>query len=126
MSDDRKEIREFQRHVWHRMPLRKYLCGHMVVFDVVAVVIQEWPGEAIDKSQSGDTQEVHALEDLNLSVKRHLALTYGQDYWDVWGDSVKPVIWQTSWIVLQWYRANETNAAMLCRWRHKWRFHRKG
>jgi hypothetical protein len=126
VSEDHKQIREFQRFVWHRMPLRKYLCGHMVVFDIVAVLIQEWPADAVENSRSGDTQEVHALEDLVRSAKRHMALTYGQDYWEVWGDSLKPVIWQACWIVLQWYRADESNAGMLRQWRHKWRFHKKG
>lgn len=125
MADERRELRDFKRLVWHRLPMRKYLCGHNVIFDIVSIVIQEWPVEAIDESKSGETVEVHALEELTISCKRHLVLTYGEDYWGVWSSNLRPLIWQVCWIVLQWYRHTPENSFRLVRWRSKWR-HRKG
>ena len=124
VAGDEEAYFAFQRFVWNRLPIRKYLCGHSRVFDIVAVIVQEWPVEQIDHSQSGDTEEVHALEELARACKRHLALVYGAEQWDIWQASMTPAIWQSIWTVLQWYRQKETNAATLFRWRSKWR-HRK-
>jgi len=125
VSDHTSEVRELQRYVWGRLPLRKYLCGHNKVFDVVAVLIQEWPVHAIDNSQSGDTPEVHALEELVRSCKRHLALAYGETEWDMWASTMRHVIWQSMWVMLQWYRSDSENRSALVRIRSKWR-HKRG
>jgi hypothetical protein len=125
VSDTSNDVQDLQRWVWGRMPLRKYLCGHNKVFDVVAVLIQEWPVEAIDGSASGETAEVHALEELAMSCKRHLALVYGQEQWDLWSVTMKHIIWQALWLLLQWYRQSSQHRARLIRMRNKWR-HRKG
>jgi hypothetical protein len=126
VAQDDDAYLEFQRYVWNRLPIRKYLCGMERVFDAVSVVVQEWPVEAIDHSQSGETAEVHALEELSKSCKRHLALLYGEEHWEVWETSMTPMIWQSVWSVLQWYRHAETNAAALYRWRSKWRYRKRG
>jgi len=125
VADYKKDILSFQRYVWGRLPVRKYLCGHHRVFDIAAVVIQEWPCEAIDQSQSGDTGEVQALEETASSCKRHIALTYGYPEYDHWADTLKYLIWQTIWITLRWYRSDPKAAKSLKKWRNRWR-HRKG
>lgn len=125
VADHKQEILDFKRFIWNRLPLRKYLCGHARVFDIVAVVIQEWPVEAVDDSKSGDTLEVQALAETSKSCKRHLALAYGQAEYDAWAEPLKYLIWQTIWLVLRWYRADKKHSALLCRWRSKWR-HGKG
>lgn len=104
--------------------MRKYLCGHGRVFDVVAVLVQEWPVDAIDHSSSGDTPEVHALEELASSCKRHLALVYGEPEWDLWANVLKYIIWQSIWIILQWYRNDPLNRSALIRMRAHWRWKR--
>lgn len=126
MAGDDEAYADFQRQIWARLPIRKFLCGHHRVFDVLSVIVQEWPVEVIDASQSGDTDEVHALEELTKSCKRHLALVYGEEEWEVWQQSLKPVVWQCIWAVLYWYRLSETNAASLYRWRSKWRYRKRG
>lgn len=126
VADHSIEVRALQRYVWGRLPLRKYLCGHTRVFDVVAVLIQEWPVGVIDMSQSGDTPEVYALEELVRSCKRHLALVYGNVEWDMWTSTLKHIIWQSMWLMLQWYRADPKNRSRMVRMRNKWRFHKRG
>ena len=121
MSQSEDPYQHFQRYVWNRIPIRKYLCGHERVFDIVAVLVQEWPVAAIDQSKSGDTQEVVALEELAKSIKRHLALVYGDLQWELWETSLWPVIWQCIFSALHWYRDSESNARDLWRWRSKWR-----
>lgn len=87
----------------------------------MAVVVQEWPTKEIDRSKSGDTSEVVALEELAKSVKRHLALAYGHQNWEVWHLSLVPMAWQCILTTLEWYRGSKKNAASLNRWRSKWR-----
>jgi len=124
VADHKREILNFKRFVWGRLPLRKYLCGHNMVFDLAAVVVQEWPCEAIDISKSGDTVEVKALEELAASCKRHLALVYGYPEWDTWAETLKYLIWQAIWITLRWYRSDPKSASAMKRWRSKWRYGR--
>jgi hypothetical protein len=121
VGEQQTTVLELQRYVWGRLPIRKYLCGHSRVFDIVAVLIQEWPFKAIDNSQSGDTAEVHALEDLAHSCKRHLGLTYGEPEWDMWSSTMKHVIWQSIWVLLHWYRQSRENRAVLLKIGSKWR-----
>jgi hypothetical protein len=118
---DEQPYQDFQKFVWHRLPMRKYLCGNDKVHDTLAVIVQEWPVKAIDKSKSGETQEVKALEDLTRSCKRHLQLVYGEEAWETWQATLTPIIWQCLWSVLYWYRSSKDNAAALVRWRAKWR-----
>lgn len=124
VSDRKKPVLDFQRFVWGRLPMRKYLCGHNRVFDVVAVLIQEWPVDAIDHASSGDTPEVHALEELVASCKRHLALAYGEPEWDAWAGVLRYIIWQSVWIILHWYRHDPLNRSALIRMRSQWRWKR--
>lgn len=122
VADHKKDILNFKRFVWGRLPLRKYICGHHMAFDIASVVIQEWPCEAIDQSKSGETLEVQALEELVASCKRHLALAYGHPEWDAWAETLKYIIWQTVWITLRWYRSDPQSAASLKKWRSRWRY----
>jgi hypothetical protein len=126
VAGDDEAYADFQKAIWARLPMRKFLCGHHRIFDVLSVIVQEWPVEAIDQSKSGDTEEVVALEELAKSCKRHLALVYGEDQWEVWQTSMAPTIWQCIWAVLHWYRLSEPNAAALYRWRSRWRHRKKG
>lgn len=121
MSKIEEEYTQFQRYVWNRLPMRKYLCGHDRVFDIVSVIVQEWPVQAIDNSRSGETGEVVALEELANSIKRHLALVYGDFQWDIWQHSLMPIAWQCIFTTLHWYRGSDSNAQDLWRWRSKWR-----
>lgn len=122
VSRNRKDVADLQRHVWGRLPMRKYLYGHDKVFDTVAVILQEWPVDAIDRSSSGDTDEVHALEDLAASCKRHLALAYGESEWSMWDSAMKYLIWQTIWVMLHWYRQDAVHRSALIRMRSRWRY----
>jgi len=124
VADHKREILAFQRLLWERLPLRKYVCRHSMVFDIAAVVIQEWPCESIDISKSGDTVEVRSLEELVASCKRHLALACGHPGWEMWAETLKYLTWQTIWITLRWYRSDPKNAAAMKRWRGKWRHRR--
>lgn len=117
---------EFQKYVWGRMPVRKYLCGHNRIFDVVAVAVQEWPEEDICHSQSGDTLEVASLHSLAASCKRHLALVYGEPQWDEWATTMGPVIYQVLWIILQWYRQKPDSVRSLGKWKWNWCYKNKG
>lgn len=121
VSKDEDAINQFQRYVWDRLPMRKYLCGHDKVFDIVAVIVQEWPVPAIERSRSGETEEVVALEELAKSIRRHLHLVYGEVQWELWQHSITPIVWQCIFSVLHWYRDKDQNAQDLWRWRSKWR-----
>lgn len=96
------------------------MCGHNRVFDIVTVAVQEWPEEAILSCQSGETAEVQALQQLASSCKRHLAFAYGEPMWDEWADTLGPVIWQVTWIILQWYRQKPDSPKSLSRWKANW------
>lgn len=124
VANHQRDILNFKRFVWGRLPVRKYLCGHNMAFDIAAVIVQEWPCEAIDISKSGETVEVKALEKLVASCKRHLALVYGHPEWDAWAETATYLIWQASWITLRWYRSDEKSAAAMKKWRSKWRYGR--
>jgi len=116
------EIIGFQKYVWGRLPLRKYLLGHHKCFDVASVLIQEFPCDAIDNSKSGETLEVKALKQTVASCKRHLAFVYGEPEYDKWQEALSQIIWQSVWITLRWYRSDLSAAKSLRKWRRQWRY----
>jgi len=105
--------------VWSRLPVRKYLVGYNRVFDVISALVQEWPEQAISGCKSGETPEVQALQELSASCKRHLALIYGRE-WDEWESHLTPVIWQSAWLILQWYRQKPSSKDSMSNWRSNW------
>lgn len=111
----------FQQWIWEQLPIRKHACGKEKVFDVVAVVIQEWPNAVLSSCKSGDSTEVFAVRDLVRSTKRHLALAYGErDFGFLWMFVLNLIVGQIIQIVLAWWRRAPQNPAKLKLWRRRW------
>jgi len=112
---------KFQQWVWDSLPMRKHACGKERVFDVVAVVVQEWPDEALANCRSGDTAEVIAVKDLVASTKRHLALAYGErEFGFIWMFILNLMVGQIIQLIISWWRRSSQNPSKLRVWKRKW------
>lgn len=112
---------DFQKYIWDRLPMRKHFTGRERAMDVLAVVIQEWPDEALSETRSGDTGEVKLMEGLTKSVKRHLALVYGdRDFGSIWIMLLSVLVAQIIKLVLEWWWRDHKNQGRLRIWRRKW------
>ena len=98
--------------------MRKHLAGQDKINDLVDVIIIEWPQDILLSCRSGDTEEVESMRDLNRSVKRHIAMAYGETYGfaliTIW------ILWQVMWIILAWWHYSSENREALCGWRSKY------
>ena len=108
-----------KEYVWSRLPpMRRHLAGQDKVNDLVDVIIIEWPQDILMSCRSGDTEEVLCMRALNKSVKRHMAMAYGETYGfaliTIW------ILWQVMWIILAWWHFNSENKEVLCGWRSKY------
>lgn len=111
----------FQNMIWDSLPMRKHACGREKVFDIVAVVVQEFPEEAMSNSQSGDTAEVLAVKQLVASTKRHLALAYGErEFGFIWMFILNLMVGQIIQLIISWWRRAPQNPGKLKVWRRKW------
>lgn len=121
MAKSPTTLPQFQEYIWASLPLRKHMAGKEAVFDAIAVAVQEWPDEALSASKSGDTGEVVATREVIESVRRHMALTYGEkkfgSLWIVALQVLLPIIVDQ---MLQWWRRRKENQGRLRLWRRKW------
>lgn len=101
--------------------MRKHALGREGVYDAVAVCVQEWPDDVFCQTKSGDTGEVVATGELIKTVKRHMALTYGeQKFGTIWLLALQillPIIVDQ---ILRWWRRRKENQGKLRIWRRKW------
>jgi hypothetical protein len=107
--------------VWERLPARKHALGKEVVFDCVSAAAQEWPDGILGHTQSGDTGEVIAVTELAKSVKRHIALTYGESrFGSLWILALQILLPILIDIMLRWWRSRKENRTRLRFWRADW------
>jgi len=116
-----KTLQDFQEFIWQGLPMRKHALGREGVYDAVAVCVQEWPDDVFCQTKSGDTGEVVATGELIKTVKRHMALTYGeQKFGTIWLLALQillPIIVDQ---ILRWWRRRKENQGKLRIWRRKW------
>lgn len=116
-----KTFQDFQESIWLALPVRKHRLGKEVVYDCIAVIVQEWPDTVLSATKSGDTGEVLATQELLKTVKRHLVLAYGEDkfgsFWIIALQVLLPVMVDH---VLRWWRQHRNNKGRLRIWRRKW------
>lgn len=121
MPPPTKTLEQFQQYIWDSLPPRKHMLGKEVVFDVVAIVVQEWPDEVLSATKSGDTGEIVAATELAKTVKRHLSLTYGEQkfgtFWIIALQILLPVLID---LVMKWWRRRKDHQGRLRIWRRKW------
>jgi hypothetical protein len=112
---------DLQQYVWERLPARKHALGREVVFDCVAVAVQEWPGGILENTKSGDTGEVIATRELARSVRRHLVLTYGENrFGSLWFLALQVLLPVLIDVMLRWWRSRKENRARLRYWQADW------
>lgn len=121
MPHPTRTIEQFQEYIWAALPMRKHVAGKEAVFDAVAVAVQEWPDEVLCGARSGDTAELIATTELGKSIKRHLALAYGEDkFGSLWLVAMQILIPIIIDLMLKWWRQRKDNQGRLRIWRRRW------
>lgn len=121
MAEPTGNYEEFQTFIWNQLPVRKHKVGRERVNDILAVVVQEWPDDQLSACKSGESPEVHSLDELVKTVKRHLALSYGEEkFGSLWMLALSIIIPQIIQLVLAWWRRKKGHQGRLRVWRRKW------
>lgn len=117
-----QSLLQFQREVWEGLPKRKHLAGKEKVFDIVSVVVQEWPFTEADAEPSANKAELlKTTRRLTKSVKRHLQLLYGDtEFRSVWVVFLQIVVAEIIRYVLAWWLRDKRNRRRVTLWRRKW------
>ena len=116
-----RTLSDLQDYVWESLPMRKHAVGREAVSDCVAVIIQEWPDDVLEHTQSGDTGELVATQELTKTVKRHMALAYGeQKFGTIWLLALQILLPIIIDLVLRWWRSRRDNRGKIRIWRRKW------
>lgn len=116
-----KTFDDFRERIWEDLPARKHAIGKEAVFDAIAVVVQEWPDDILSQTKSGDTGEIVATRELAKTVKRHMALTYGEQKFGVlWLLALQILLPILIDQILKWWRRRKENQGRLRIWRRRW------
>jgi hypothetical protein len=116
-----KDLREFQQYIWDNLPERKHRLGRELIYDCVSVAVQEWPDDILAHTHSGDTGELIATKELIRTIRRHLALTYGDDrFHSLWLLALQIMLPILVDQILRWWRRNNNNRKRLRIWRRGW------
>lgn len=114
-------LQNFQETLWNELPHQRSMLGREVVYDTIAVAIQEWPDTKLSQQDSGSEGEKLTLRGLKASVKRHLRLMYGDERFDsMWIIALQIILPILVDQILDWWRRRKDNRSRLRMWRRKW------
>lgn len=114
-------LHAFQEQLWNELPHQRSMLGREVVYDSVAVAIQEWPDARLSQYDAGSDGEKATLRSLKSSVKRHLRLMYGEERFDsMWVIALQLILPILVDQILKWWRRRKDNRSRLRMWRRKW------
>lgn len=116
-----RTLEQLQEFVWSELPIRKNLAGKEAVFDAVSAAIHEWPDESLSAAPAGGEEEMAAMLQLSMSVKRHMALVYGdKKFGSVWIVALQILLPLIVDLILKWWRRRKEHRARIRMWRRKW------
>lgn len=114
-------LQQFQENVWNELPHQRSMLGREVVYDTIAVAIQEWPDDKLSQAEANSEGERVTIRALKDSVRRHLRLMYGEDkfesMWIIALQIILPILVDQ---ILKWWRRRKDNRSRLRMWRRKW------
>lgn len=117
---------KLQRTIWDILPDKKHAAGKEKVYDVVSIVVQEWPeqefGRLRDDPEAASVEAVPSYRRLVRTVKRHMDLLYGEeeDFGTLWIIALEILVSQIIRLVLKWWLENRRNQRTLRNWRQRW------
>lgn len=121
MPSPTRTLEQFQEWVWSELPVRKNLAGREAVFDAVSAAIHEWPDDELSSLTSGSDQEMECMLTLSRSVRRHLALVYGDRHFaSIWVPALQILLPLIVDLILKWWRRRKEHRARVRMWRRKW------
>lgn len=115
-----------QRQIWEILPDKKHAAGKEKVYDIVSIVVQEWPEKefaSLDPDPEKNVLiKIGAYRKLVRAVKRHMNLLYGQEdeFETLWIIALEILISQVIRLVLRWWVENRRNQRTLSNWRKRW------
>lgn len=116
-----RTLEQLQAWVWSELPVRKNLAGKEAVFDAVSAAVHEWPDELLSSSPAGSDQEMAAMLSLSKSVRRHMALVYGEkQFGSIWIVALQILLPLIVDLILKWWRRRKEHRARIRMWRRKW------
>ena len=121
MPQPTRTLEQLQEFVWAELPIRKNLAGREAVFDAVSAAVHEWPDESLSAARAGSEEEMEAMLQLSRSVKRHMALVYGdKKFGSVWIVALQILLPLIVDLILKWWRRRKEHRARIRVWRRKW------
>ncbi len=116
-----RTLEQLQEWVWSELPIRKNVAGKEAVFDAVSAAIHEWPDDELSSSPAGGEREMAAMLALSRSVRRHLALVYGdKQFGSMWVVALQILLPLIVDLILKWWRRRKEHRARIRMWRRKW------
>lgn len=121
MPHPTRTLEQFQEWIWSELPVRKNLAGKEAVFDAISAAVHEWPDEDISGFSAGSDQEMASMLKLSRSVRRHMALVYGDNkFASIWVPALQILLPLIVDLILKWWRRRKEHRARLRMWRRKW------
>lgn len=116
-----RTLEQLQEWVWSELPVRKNVAGKEAVCDAVSAAVHEWPDEELSSSPAGGEREMAAMLGLSKSVRRHMALVYGEkQFGSMWVIALQILLPLIVDLVLKWWRRRKEHRARIRVWRRKW------
>lgn len=115
-----------QSKIWDILPDKKHAAGKEKVFDIIAVVVQEWPeqefGKIKESPEDASVATIPSYRKLVRAVKRHMDLLYGQEeeFGTLWIIALEILVSQIIRLILRWWLENRRNQRTLRNWRQRW------
>ena len=115
-----------QNKIWDILPDKKHAAGKEKVFDIISIVVQEWPEKEFGSIQStpedAAVSTIPSYRKLVRGVKRHMDLLYGQEeeFGTLWIIALELLVSQIIRLILRWWLENRRNQRTLRNWRQRW------
>lgn len=113
-------LSQFRRDIWEALPEKKHMAGKEKIFDVVSILIQEWPDEDFDSSKKNKAKSIRTALRLNRTVKRQMHLMYGEEEFGfLWALALNVLVSMIIRMILDWWMKRDENRQLLSKWRNR-------
>lgn len=113
-------LRNYMRHVWKTMPIRKMVMGQEMIDDIAMLCVQFWPDDELRQCDDGTTEEVQALVRLSKKILMNLEFLWGEHYEGYRHLGLQRSVLGVINITCDWWRRSPRNRTNIIVWRRKW------
>lgn len=113
-------LTQFRNEIWDALPAKKHMAGKEKIFDVISILIQDWPDKEFAESKRSQAKAIRTALRLNGTVKRQMHLMYGeQEFGTLWLLALNILVSTVIRLVLEWWLKKRENRELMAKWQQR-------